>query len=79
MRTERWAWALAACPILSPSPINRTDSVDSKAPGKRKKKTDDRAQKLCQLGGGPGSHSLFHSSVVPKNHTVNHHERKEGK
>ena len=32
-----------------------------------KKKTDDRAQELCEQGGGPGSHSLSHSSTVPNN------------
>ena len=48
--------ALIPYPILTPSLISHTVSVDIRS---------HRAQDLCEQGGGPGSRSLSHSYSVP--------------
>ena len=48
-----------------PSLIIHTVSVDGKAPGKKKTKRDDRAQKLCEQGGGPWLSFPIPFSPVP--------------
>ena len=51
VRTGRWAWDLIAYPILPPSVIGPTVSVDVKHHG-RKTKACHRAQERCEQGGG---------------------------
>ena len=61
-------WALVPYPILPPSLVSHTGSVDAvKYHGRRKQRYG--AWELCEQGDGPGLSYLSHSSPVPS-HTV---------